>query len=118
MLARIALVIACLELAGCAAIRAPAPPPELARTEAAIRGAAREGAGADRRAAMHLALARSELAQARRRLSVGDREGARWLLRRAEVDAELSTLIVREAGLRDAAGRTLDQASPLADRAE
>ncbi|WP_437572059.1 DUF4398 domain-containing protein [Sorangium sp. So ce542] len=117
MLARIALVMVSLELAGCAALRPPAPPPELARAEAAIRGAAQEGAGADRRAAMHLALARSELAQARRRLSVGDQEAARWLLRRAEVDAELSTLIVREAGLRDAAGRTLDQASTLAEGA-
>ncbi|WP_437578675.1 DUF4398 domain-containing protein [Sorangium sp. So ce887] len=118
MLARTALVIACLELAGCAAIRPPASPPELARAEAAIGEAEREGASADRRAAMHLALARSELAQARRRMSVGDREGARWLLRRAEVDAELSTLIVREAGLRDAADRTLDQASTIAERAE
>ncbi|MGK3990711.1 DUF4398 domain-containing protein [Sorangium sp. So ce136] len=115
MLARTALVIACLELAGCAAFRPPPAPPELARARAAIRGAEREGASADRRAAMHLALARSELAQARRRLSVGDQEGARWLLRRAEVDAELSTLVVREAGLRDAASRTLDQASTLAE---
>ncbi|MGK4007088.1 DUF4398 domain-containing protein [Sorangium sp. So ce1036] len=118
MLARVALVIVSLGLAGCAAIRRPPPPPELPRAQAAIRGAEREGAGADRRAAMHLALARSELAQARRRLALGDREGARWLLRRAEVDAELSTLIVREAGLRDAARRTLDQASALAGQRE
>ncbi|WP_437735413.1 DUF4398 domain-containing protein [Sorangium sp. So ce1335] len=115
MLARTALVIVCLELAGCAAFRSPAPPPELDRARAAIHAAEREGASADRRAAMHLALARSELAQARRRLSVGDLEGARWLLRRAEVDAELAALLVREAGLRDAAGRTLDQASTLAE---
>ncbi|WP_437533059.1 DUF4398 domain-containing protein [Sorangium sp. So ce726] len=118
MFAKAALVLAALELAGCAAIRSPAAPPELSHALSAIRAAEREGAGADRRSAMHLALAKSELSQARRRLSVGDQEGARWLLRRAEVDAELSTLMVREAGLRDAAGRTLDEASTLAGRAE
>ncbi|AUX40136.1 hypothetical protein SOCE26_015330 [Sorangium cellulosum] len=116
MFAQVALVIACLELAGCAALRPPAAPPELPRAHAAIREAEREGARADRRAAMHLALARSELAQAMRRLSIGDREGARWLLRRAEVDAELAALLVREAGLRDAAERTLDQANTLAEQ--
>lgn len=118
MFARVALVLVSLELAGCVAVRRPPPPPELPSALAAIREAEREGAAADRRAAMHLALARSELAQARRRLSVGDRERARWLLRRAEVDAELATLIVREAGLRDAARRTLDQANALAEQAE
>ncbi len=117
MLAKAALVITALQLMGCAAVRPPAASPELPRARAAIRAAEREGAGADRRSSLYLALAKSELDQAVRRLSVGDREGARWLLRRSEVDAEMAALIVREAGLRDAAERTLDEAGALVERA-
>jgi hypothetical protein len=108
------VIVICMLLAGCAAIRPSPAPSELSRALSAIREAERAGASADRLAALHLSLARSELAQAKRRLSIGDVEGARWLLLRAEADAELSSLLVREAALRDAARRTLDEASVLA----
>lgn len=112
MLCKAELAIAtCLLLAGCAAIRPSPAPSELSRALSAIREAERGGASADRLAALHLSLARSELAQAERLLSIGDVEGARWLLLRAEADAELSSLLVREAALRDAARRTLDEAN-------
>jgi hypothetical protein len=92
--------------------------PELTRASRALREAERQGAGADRLAAMHLALARDQLARGRRRLSIGDLEGARWLFLRAEADADVAALVVREAGLRDAARRTLDEVSVLAGSRE
>lgn len=109
-------IATCLLLAGCAAIRPSPAPSELSRALSAIHEAERGGASADRLASLHLSLARSELAQAERRLSIGDVEGARWLLRRAEADAELSSLLVREAALRDAARRTLDEVNALDGR--
>ena len=120
-----AIVATSILLAGCAAGRAwgegerqaqvHADPgfPELTRASQALREAERQGARADRTAAMHLSLAVDQLAQGRRRLSRGDAEGARWLLLRAEADAHMAMLIVQEAGLRDAARRTLDEATVL-----
>lgn len=125
-----AILATSMLLAGCAAGRAEGAGerralthvdpafPELARASRALREAERQGAHADRLAAMHLSLARDQLAQGRRRLLRGDEQGARWLLLRAEADADVATLIVREAALRDAARRTFDEVSVLAGTRE
>jgi Domain of unknown function (DUF4398) len=105
----IALLTISILLVGCAAARPPLP--EFTRARESLERAEAAGATADRHAATHLALARSQLWQGERHLWAGDREGARWLLLRAEADADMAELIVREAATRDAARRTLDETS-------
>ncbi|HZX00616.1 MAG TPA: DUF4398 domain-containing protein [Bacilli bacterium] len=114
----VAAVLAAVPLFGCAAARSPEPPPELERARTTIRTAETEGAEVERGAQVYLALARDHLAQAERRLAAGDWDGARGLLRRAEADAEVALLVAREATLRDAARRTLEQTSLIADGGE
>lgn len=105
-----------LACAGCAAVRSPAPEPDVARAREAIRAAEAEGAEVERGAQIYLALARDHLAQAQRRLAVGDRDGARGLLQRAQADAEVALMVAREATLRDAARRTLEETNVIADQ--
>ena len=120
---RTAKVIAAAALAlaslagGCVSTGAFTPQPELDRARAAVRAAEDEGAATDPSAQVALAFAQHHLDVAARLLARGDRAGAAGLARRAEADAEIARLIAREAALRDAARRTMDQAGLLAAEA-
>jgi hypothetical protein len=111
----VALAVLLAALASCAGARPPEPPPELKAARGAIASAEQQGAGVELGAQIYLALAQNHLARAERCLAAGDREGALGLLRRARADAEVAALVAQEAALRDAARRTLDEASLLAD---
>jgi hypothetical protein len=98
---------------GCAAIWGADPPADLRPARAAIHAAEEVGATADPIAAVHLGLARGELANAERLGAAGQpREAASWAAR-AESDAELAVLAARATSVRDAAKRTLEEAGAL-----
>jgi len=90
-----------------------APVAEMSRAERAISAAQEVGAEDQPASTIYLLLAREAYTKARERLAVGDTEGARRLLLRAEADAELALTVARESSVRDAAERTLEEASHL-----
>jgi hypothetical protein len=92
-----------------------APVAEMSRAERAILVAQEVGAEDQPASTVYLLLAREAYANARDRLAAGDREGARRLLLRAEADAELALTVARESSVRDAAERTMEEASQLGD---
>ncbi len=103
------LAVGMVLAAGCAS--APAP-----RTEAStsgIRAAEEVGAAKVPQAALHLRLAKDELAMANSWISKGDMTRASSLLRRAEVDAELAVLLAREDSEKNAAADAMERVRTL-----
>ena len=94
-------------LAGCAAVRpATSPMARVGSAEAAVRMASARGADRVPHAARHLALARDEVARARRLIREGDYQAAESFLVRAEADAQVAEALAREA---DAGESVLDE---------
>ena len=99
---------------GCAA--APVPAERLASAEAGIRAAAEVGAEGVPQAALHLKMARDQVAQAKNLVESGDRQRATMILARAEADAELSLALARESTARAEATAVLAQVQTLRQR--
>lgn len=95
----------------CAAAPAPVPVAQLARAEEGVRAAEALHARTEPRAALHLRLAMDQLDYARRLIARGDFAEARWMLARAEADAEVSANLVRAHFARADAERTLAAAT-------
>jgi uncharacterized protein DUF4398 len=93
-------------MTGCATT--PVPADKLARASAAIRSAEEVNAPAYPGAALHLRLAREELAQAMQILQDGDHGRAQFVLLRAEADAEAAMNLAREVSARTEAEKTLE----------
>lgn len=72
------------------------PVRQLAESESAIRAASEVGAQDNPRAALHLKLARDRYDQAQVLSKEGEQEGAKALLEKAEVDAELALALTRK----------------------
>lgn len=96
---RAALTAALVSACGSSA----AMPPATAETQSRISAAEAVGAQREPAAALHLKLARDQLAAARQEARDGDEEEARLLVDRADVDAELALVLTREAEARDRA---------------
>jgi hypothetical protein len=94
LLAGLVGVTFCGTLAGCGA---PIPTERLQSSAAAIRAA--EEVGADRvpQAQLHLQLAKEQSDRAKKMIGDGDREEARFVLARAEADANLALALARDA---------------------
>ena len=103
-----------MAMAGCAA--APVPAERLASAEAALRGAAEVGAEGAPQAALHLKLARDQIAQAKGLDASGDTARAALVLYRAEADAELALVLAREGAARAEANAVLAQVQALRQR--
>lgn len=103
--------VALLAAAGCAS--APKPVDTLARSEAAVRSAQVMGAEQNPTAALHLRLAQEQLQLARRKMNDGDNERARYLLLRAQADADLAMNLAQEARAQDDAARTMQQVQSM-----
>ncbi len=73
-----------------------APTERLASSEAAIRSAKALDAQGDERTALLVQLAEEEVAIARNRMQEGENRRADLALQRAESDAELATMLIRE----------------------
>jgi hypothetical protein len=105
------LLIAGVLSAGCSA--APLPVERMASAEAGIRGATEVGAEAVPQAALHLKMARDQVAQAQALNRAGENERAVMMLARAEADAELALSLTRESAARAEASAVLAQVQSM-----
>ncbi len=106
--ATIALALACAASAasGVGCMAKDGGGGRLGHSEALIRTARDVGAEGVPEAAQHLAMARHQLAQARRYLDAGEHDEASRLLARADADAQAAFAITREAHLKTTAEET------------
>ncbi len=81
-------------------------PANYAPTQAAISAADAVGAQQEPRAALHLKMARDQLAEAQNLTQKGDSDEATLACDRARTDAELALMVKREADARGAATRS------------
>lgn len=72
------------------------PPPKVTEAESAVSAAQAVGAASNPRAALHLKMARDQLAEAKTLIKNGDDEEARLVLEGAAADAELALMLTRE----------------------
>lgn len=98
-------------LFGCASTTLPAE--RLASAEAGIRGAVEVGAEGVPQAALHLKMARDQVAQATALQREGETDRAAMVLARAEIDAELALVLTRESAAHAEASALLAQVQAL-----
>ena len=84
-------------LAGCGS---STPPPNVVEARSAISAAEAVGAQSNPAAALHLQMAKDQVRAADELIGEGDREEARLVLDRAEVDAELAQVLTRKTQMR------------------
>ncbi|HEX9296946.1 MAG TPA: DUF4398 domain-containing protein [Polyangiaceae bacterium] len=89
-------------LASCAA-SVPPPHDQIAASEASLRAAQEVGARDLPEAALFVQLAQDGLERGKRYMRQGDNRDARWMLLRAQADAELALAMARESKTRAAA---------------
>jgi hypothetical protein len=92
---------------------ASTPTARLADAQSAVRAADEIGAERHPRAALHLKLARDQIAKARGAIAEGEDSEAARLLERAEADAELAVALARHGRYRAEARRAADRAAEL-----
>lgn len=98
---------------GCAALWSPEARADLGPARAALRAAEEVRAEEEPIAALHVGLARGELANAERLAAIGEHRDAEAWAARAQIDAELAVLTARAASVRDAGRRTLEEAAAI-----
>jgi hypothetical protein len=98
-LVNLALVVCALSatIAGCGS---SAPPPNAVEARSAISAAEATGAQSDPVAALHLQMAKDQVRAADELIREGDRDEARLVLDRAEVDAQLAQVLTRKTQMR------------------
>jgi hypothetical protein len=87
-------VLAALLMAACGG--AAVPNQKLANAKASIRGAEEVGAEQNPQAALHLKMARDQVAKAERLIDDDDNESAALTLNQAQADADLALAMARE----------------------
>jgi hypothetical protein len=98
-------------IAACAST--PVPTESLAASTASARAADEVGAHNVPSAALHLQLAQEQIEQARKLMKDDHNERARYVLMRAQADAELAVVEAREDDMRTEAQRAMDQVHAL-----
>ncbi len=101
--------------AGCAS--GPVPSDRLAASQASIRAADEVGAQNVPSAALYLQLAKEQVEQAKQLIKADEGERARFVLMRAEADAELALAQAREQTISEQAQKALSEAHALELRA-
>jgi hypothetical protein len=96
---------------GCAS--APVPAEHMAASESSLRAAEENGAQDVPTAAFYLQLAREQMDTAQKLLNDGHNQRAKWVLMRAESDAELSVALAKENNTKLAAQQAVDQVHKL-----
>jgi len=97
-------------LAACGS--APVPAEQVTQSKASIRAAEEVGAQSVPEAALHLKMARDQVATAEKLIADGENEDAALVLSRAEADAELALALAKESSLRaqaEDAKRTVEE---------
>lgn len=102
---------AALALAACGS--SAVPPAKITEARSAISAASAVGAEGQPNAALHLKLARDQVAQAEQLIKNGDNAEASLVLERAQKDAELALVLTREAKVRAEAQQALEQVQQL-----
>lgn len=101
------LVVTALAVAGCASGGA-VPADKLANSKAAVQAAEEMGAARDPSAALHLRLAREQLDTGKKLIMDGDTDRARYVLMRAEADANVALNRSREVAAKTEAQKAID----------
>ena len=92
-------------VAGCAS--APIPADKYANAKASVKTSEELGAESNPQAALHLKLAKEQLAQAKECMKRGDNESAKMTLARAEADGEAAFNIARASKAKLEAQKTV-----------
>jgi uncharacterized protein DUF4398 len=92
---------------------AAVPQETLTAAKAAVAGAEVAGAASEPSAALHLKLAKEQLAKAEKLIEDGDNEEAASVIDRAQADADLSFSLAKEAGAKKEAADTHEQLERL-----
>ena len=109
------VTIACFAAAmaiGCGASM-PRPTQQLTEAKSAVRGAEEVGAPDVPRAALHLKMARDNIALAEQAIAEEENGQARHFLERGQADAELAILLAKEARVAAEAQEALDKVEQL-----
>jgi hypothetical protein len=109
-------LLAALVLAACGGAAVPAE--KLTSAKAAIRGADEVGAEANPKAALHLKMARDQVARAERLIEDGDNEEAGLALNQAQADADLALALAREEKERNQAEQAKARIEELRSQAQ
>jgi hypothetical protein len=107
------VAMAALVAAVCGCATTPVPADKYARSRSAIRSAEVLAADKVPSAALHLRLAKEQLAQAKRLLEKGENEEAGYVLLRSEADAEAAMNLAREAWSKQDAMQTIQQVQQM-----
>ena len=92
---------------------AAVPQDSLTAAQADVKGAEVGGAAENPKAALHLKLAKDQIAQAQKQIADGDNEAAARTLDRAQADAELALSLAKEAKAQGDASDASDQVGKL-----
>ena len=92
---------------------AAVPQDALTAAQADVKGAEVGGAAENPKAALHLKLAKDQIATAQKQISDGDNEDAARTLDRAEADAELALSLAKEAKAQGDASEASEQVGKL-----
>lgn len=98
-------------LTGCGGAAVPQEP--LTAAKAAVAGAEVGGAASEPKAALHLKLAKEQVAQAEKLIEDGDNEEAARVIDRAQADADLALALAKQATARKEAQDTKEQLDRL-----
>jgi predicted small lipoprotein YifL len=102
------LVAAVTALAGCGAAT-PVPADKLARAQETLRQAeAMPTTATDPKAMQHLQLAKNQLQYAKKLMTEGENEDAKWVLMRADADAEAALYLAHAQAAKTDAQQTID----------
>jgi hypothetical protein len=100
-------------LAAACASNGSLPAERMASTQGRIGAAEESGAKQVPSAALHLQLAKEQSEQAAKLMKEGQNDRAKWLLMRAESDAELAIALAKEDGMKTDAQNAMDQVRDL-----
>jgi uncharacterized protein DUF4398 len=108
---QLSLITGALLLVACGG--AAIPQEQLTSAKAAISGAEVAGAPNEPKAALHLKLAKEQVAKAEALIDDGDNEEAARIIDRALVDAELALALANESKSKTEAATTMEQLERL-----
>lgn len=94
------------------------PTQQSAQAKASVRGAEEVGARNEPQAALHLQMARDEIAKAHQYMKKDKNGRARMALERAEIDAELAIALTRAASVQRRAQSAQQEVQELKQRQE
>jgi hypothetical protein len=92
---------------------APVPHDTLTAAQADVKGAEVGGAAENPKAALHLKLAKDQIALAEKQISDGDNEEAKRTLERAQLDADLALALAKEVKAQADASEASEQVGKL-----